>query len=1032
MALSPNAAGLTTVTSTADAGGTCPGADCTLRQAIATAASGDTINFSLPVNSTITLTSGQIQIFKDLTITGPGARTLTISGNNASRIFEIIVGRTVTISGIALTQGNTVGVGSGGAIQNVGILTLLNCAVLNNQGGSGGGAANQGMLTVNNCTFAGNQSTGNGGAVRNTGNLIVNNSTFTDNSAFSTGAISSFNLSGYSPTVVLTSCTITGNRADDINDGRGGGVFNGPMSTTTLRNTIVANNMAASGPDIHGSFTSQGFNLVRSSAGATVTPTTGDQIGTPSAANPLIGPLQNNGGPTDTQALLPDSPAIDKGHASGLNRDQRGVTRPVDSPTVTNASGGEGSDIGAYEVQADQLAGCNGGIYQVQNNNDSGAGSLRAGIQGVYTCQGSTITFAPSVRGVITLTTGELLIVRALNIIGPGANLLAIQRDPGASQFRIFEIIDFLGNPRFPVTISGLTIANGFAHINGGGESGGGIANLDGNLTVSGCVLSGNSGGTGPGGAIANYNSTLTITHSTITGNTSNQSGGGIYSKNGKVTIANSTISDNTGRGGGGISTHGPGGAFSDGSELTITNSTISGNMAVGGNHGGGISNLGALTIVNSTLSGNTASIGGGLNNSHGTADLIAVTITGNSASLGGGISRGGPVNARSTIIALNTAPSSPDMNGTLISKGFNVIGNSSGVTIQPGPAPDQVGVTAAELNLGPLQDNGGPTRTHALLTGSRAIDKGHSSDLTTDQRGLMRLFDHPIPNASGGDGSDVGAFEVQTPPPGLVANVATRLPVGTGDNVLIEGFIVLGPNGSTKKIMVRALGPFLTQFGVTDALANPTLEIRDGTNTVIATNNDWKNTQAGGIIAADQVAEIQGSGLAPTNDLESAIIADLAPGSYTAVVSGVNNGVGTGIVDAYDMSPASPARVANVATRGLIQPGDQLMIAGFIIQQGDVRAVIRAIGPSLSAFGINNALPDTTLQLRDVNGAIVRENDDWQSHQKVELESTGLQPGNTLEAAIVATLPPGQYTAQVRGKPETTGIGVVEVYFLQ
>src|SRR5688572_17998901 len=231
---------------------------------------------------------------------------------------------------------------------------------------------------------------------------------------------------------------------------------------------------------------------------------------------------------------------------------------------------------------------------------------------------------------------------------------------------------------------------------------------------------------------------------------------------------------------------------------------------------------------------------------------------------------------------------------------------------------------------------------------------------------------------------------------------------------------------------MVRALGPFLTQFGITDALANPTLEIRDGANAVIASNNDWRNTQVAGIITSDQAVEIQGSGLAPGNDLESAIIADLAPGSYTAVVRGVNNAVGTGIVDAYDMSPASPARLANIATRGLIQPGDQLMIAGFIIQNGDVRAVVRAIGPSLGAFGIGNALPDTTLQLRDQNGALVRENDDWQSEQKAELEATGLQPGNALEAAIVATIPPGQYTVQVRGKPETTGIGVVEIYFLQ
>src|SRR5688572_7367088 len=231
---------------------------------------------------------------------------------------------------------------------------------------------------------------------------------------------------------------------------------------------------------------------------------------------------------------------------------------------------------------------------------------------------------------------------------------------------------------------------------------------------------------------------------------------------------------------------------------------------------------------------------------------------------------------------------------------------------------------------------------------------------------------------------------------------------------------------------MVRALGPFLSQFGITDALANPTLEIRDSSNALIASNNDWRNTQVGGIITGDQAAEIESSGLAPTNDFESAIIADLAPGGYTAVVRGVNNTVGTGIVDAFDMSPASPAQLANVATRGLIQPGDQLMIAGFIIQSGDVRAVVRAIGPSLSAFGITNALPDTTLELRDVNGTLLQANDDWESDQQQELETTGLQPGNPLEAALVRTIPPGQYTVQVRGKPETTGIGVVEVYFLQ
>jgi hypothetical protein len=248
----------------------------------------------------------------------------------------------------------------------------------------------------------------------------------------------------------------------------------------------------------------------------------------------------------------------------------------------------------------------------------------------------------------------------------------------------------------------------------------------------------------------------------------------------------------------------------------------------------------------------------------------------------------------------------------------------------------------------------------------------------------------------------------------------------------LIEGFIVQGPAGATKKILVRAVGPSLAQFGVPDALANPSLEIHDAGGATVATNSDWKTTQIGGLITGNQFAEISGSGLAPSNDLESAIIANLQPGSYTAVVRGAGNTVGTGVVDAFDLAPASDARVANIATRGLVQAGDGLMIAGFIVQNGAVKVVARAIGPSLTQFGISNALTDTTLQLRDQQGAIVLENDDWRTSQEQELQNLGLQPSNDLEAALVATVLPGQYTAQVRGKGDTTGIGVVQVYFIQ
>jgi uncharacterized repeat protein (TIGR01451 family) len=359
--------------------------------------------------------------------------------------------------------------------------------------------------------------------------------------------------------------------------------------------------------------------------------------------------------------------------------------------------------------------------------------------------------------------------------------------------------------------------------------------------------------------------------------------------------------------------------------------------------------------------------------------------------------------------------------------------------------------------NLGSLANGASATATFVAApttTGVFLNFAGVSSNITDNKRTNNGVFVEtvvnapsasptppPTPSPTGTPTSTATPTPASTPTPtatpGLIGNVSTRLPIGTDDNVLIEGFIVQGPAGSSKKIIVRAIGPSLVPFGIADAVANPTLEIFDGSSVKIAANNDWKITQVGGIITGDQFSEIAASGLAPGNELESAIIANLAPGSYTAVVRGLGNTTGTGVVDAYDVSAGSSAKLANIATRGLIQPGDKLMIAGFIIQNAPVRAVVRAIGPSLIAFGINNALADTTLQLRDQNGVIVVENDDWKvrsdgSSQQAELEATSLQPTNDLEAAFVATLQPGQYTAQVRGKPETTGTGVVQVYFLQ
>ena len=178
-------------------------------------------------------------------------------------------------------------------------------------------------------------------------------------------------------------------------------------------------------------------------------------------------------------------------------------------------------------------------------------------------------------------------------------------------------------------------------------------------------------------------------------------------------------------------------------------------------------------------------------------------------------------------------------------------------------------------------------------------------------------------------------------------------------------------------------------------------------------------------------MADIQATGAAPTNDAESALIATLAPGNYTAQVRGANNTIGIGVAEAYDLSLASPAILANVSTRGFVQTGDNLMIAGFIIVNNPLKIVVRGIGPSLANFGVQNFLANPNIELHDANGAIILANDDWKTNQQAEITATGLQPSNNFESALVITLQPGNYTAQLRGNSNGVGVGVVEVYAL-
>ena len=395
-------------------------------------------------------------------------------------------------------------------------------------------------------------------------------------------------------------------------------------------------------------------------------------------------------------------------------------------------------------------------VLTVTNTLDSGIGSLRDTIDVAHA--GDTIQFDAALNGqTITLTSGELLVNKSLTINGPGADKLTVQRSTadGTPAFRIFHIYGTSSFSFAALTLAGLTIANG-----NNPEGGGGIfISVWGASTIANCVISGNTApGSAGGGIFRSFGAGVDITNSTISGNSAAY-GGGIY-----VSGSTSTI---LGEGG-----------------LNMTNSTISGNVAT---EGGGLFNGGGATITNSTISGNSGNLGGGIRNQRtgfldGSVTLTNSTVTGNSALEGGGLSTlenpSGTRRSKNTIIASNTAANGPDVKGVLNSQGFNLIGNNSGGTISSPQASDQIGTPTSPIDplLGPLQDNGGPTFTHALLLGSPAIDKGESSGATADQRGFGRRKDiAALANAPGGDGADIGAVESAF---ATLANISTRLRV--------------------------------------------------------------------------------------------------------------------------------------------------------------------------------------------------------------------------------------------------------------
>ena len=257
------------------------------------------------------------------------------------------------------------------------------------------------------------------------------------------------------------------------------------------------------------------------------------------------------------------------------------------------------------------------------------------------------------------------------------------------------------------------------------------------------------------------------------------------------------------------------------------------------------------------------------------------------------------------------------------------------------------------------------------------------------------------------------GVFRIQATP-SQAMNISTRARVEPGDNVLIGGFIVTG--SAAKRVIVRAIGPSLSQHGVTDVLADTTLELHAGNGALLQSNDNWRDDPS-------QASQIIASGLAPSSNLESAIIATLQPGNYTAIVRGKNSRQGIALAEVYDLDPTADSELGNISGRSFVQTGDDVMIGGFIIGNniGATKVIIRAIGPSLSQYGLSNVLADPTLELHDGNGALLESNDNWQDDpdQAARIRAANLAPSNPLESAIWVSLAPGNYTAIVQRKEQ-------------
>ncbi|BFM39751.1 choice-of-anchor Q domain-containing protein [Synechocystis sp. LKSZ1] len=844
-----------TVTNTNDSGAG------SLRNAIASAASGDTINFSSLFNTaqTIILTSGQLVVNKSLTIQGPGANLLTISGNNASRVFVIDDNNennaeTVEISGLTIS-GGLVTTGSGGGIFNLENLSLRNSTLSGNSADSfGGGIFNRiGTVTVSNSTISGNSTTvfAGGGIFNDMGTVTVSNSTISGNSTRFGGGI--FNDMG---TVTVSNSTINGNSANLT----GGGIVNN-AGTTSLTTTIVANNIAGNG---------DGNNLLLSdgtiNASNSLIESNADLINGTNSNNifgvdPLLGSLQNNGGTTLTHALLPGSPAIGAGNTTP-STDQRGISRPqgtngdigafeyvppiVNITATDNTATEQSGNTGTFQLTRDLPTGAtntalpvqltlsgtasasdynfsaSGGTVNASNNTvtvtfNSGSNTVNVTVTPVddiqaeanetviLTLNGGSLNYdlGANTSGTVTISQNDFVVINT-NDSGEGSlrqALLNANDISGANTITFAGVFTDATPDTITLTTGQLSITDSVT-IQGPG------ANL---LTISGNNASRifSFGNTGP--------QTYNILGLTLTGGTVDRGGAiAMSDDNDILNIDRVAITGNT------ATAYGSGIAIAGGSTLNLTDSGIYYNNASGGGGSSVYIENSKANLSNVTVSNNTGNVfwGGSILNFSDASDrtstvtLLNTTIANNQnyGLYNYGQSGGSPTTNYSNSIFSNN--SIENFNGQAISQGNNIESGTNAL-------------------LGPLQNNGGTTLTRALLPGSPAIGAGNTS-LTTDQRGISRPQ---------GTNDDIGAFEYVSPTVSLTAtdNTATEAAGNTGNFQLTR---VIPSGGLSDALPVQ-----LTLSGTASASDyNFSVSPSEGTvsassNTVTITFNAGSNT---------------------------------------------------------------------------------------------------------------------------------------------------------------------------------------------